>query len=880
MNIVIVESPAKAKTINKYLGSDYKVLASYGHIRDLPSKDGSVDPDNDFAMIWEADSNSKKRISDIANSVKGADKLYLATDPDREGEAISWHVLDVLKKRRVLKDVTVKRVAFNEITKSAILDAMAHPRDINQELVDAYLARRALDYLVGFTLSPVLWRKLPGSRSAGRVQSVALRLIVEREIEIEDFVSEEYWSLKAAMLSERKEAFEARLTHLDGKKLDKMAINNEADAMRANEIIQNGQFTISGVEKKPTQRRPYAPFTTSTLQQEAARKLGFNASKTMRVAQSLYEGKNLGGETVGLITYMRTDGVNMANEAIFAARQVIEENWGGNYMPEKPVFYKSKAKNAQEAHEAIRPTTLSRRPESVRSALDDDEFKLYTLIWKRTIASQMAPARMEQTRVDMTTSDGKTTLRANGNVMIFDGFMKLYQESRDDEKEGSDNDNNVRLPSLVQGEPVAVKSTHPAQHFTEPPPRYSEASLVKKMEELGIGRPSTYASTLSVLRDRNYVRMDRNRFIPEDRGKIVTAFLESFFRRYVEYDFTANLEEQLDQISDGKLNWQEVLKGFWQEFHAKTEEVLGVRTAEVIDALNDYLGPYLFKGEDREAARKCPACDDGQLSLKTSRYGAFIGCSNYPECGYTRQIGEEPGDAPAEGPKVLGQWPETGEDITLRDGRFGPYLQIGEAEKGTKPKRASIPKDMTPADVTYEQAIQLLSLPREVGAHPETGEMIYANIGRYGPYVQHEKKYGKLSSTDEVFTVGLNRAVAALAESGKKASGPSELKALGQHPDDGEPVRLMDGRYGPYVNHLKVNATIPRGTDPDSVTFEQALELIAAKAAKKPAKKKTAPKKKAAAKKAPAKKTAAKKTTAKKPAAKKTTTTKKKAAAK
>ena len=874
MNIVIVESPAKAKTINKYLGSDYKVLASYGHIRDLPSKDGSVDPENDFAMVWEADSKSKKRISDIASSVKGSDKLFLATDPDREGEAISWHVLDVLKKRRVLKDVEIKRVAFNEITKSAILDAMAHPRDINQELVDAYLARRALDHLVGFTLSPVLWRKLPGSRSAGRVQSVALRLIVQRENEINDFISEEYWSIKADMLSERNETFEARLTRLDGEKLDKMGLTNEKDAMRANELIRNGDFNISSIEKKPTTRRPQPPFTTSTLQQEASRKLGFNASRTMQVAQSLYEGKNLGGETVGLITYMRTDGVQMSNEAVFSARHVIEENWGNNYVPEKPVFYKSKAKNAQEAHEAIRPTNLARRPESLSSALDQDELKLYTLIWKRTIASQMAPARLEQTRVDMLSGDGQTGLRANGSIMKFDGFLKLYQEGRDDQKSSDKNkdDNDVRLPSLVDGEKIGVKATHPAQHFTEPPPRFSEASLVKKMEELGIGRPSTYASTLSVLRDRNYVRMERNRFIPEDRGKIVTAFLESFFKRYVEYDFTANLEEQLDKISAGEMDWKAVLKTFWQEFHAKTEEVLGVKTSEVIDALNVYLGRYLFPGEDREKARKCPSCDDGQLSLKTSRYGAFIGCSNYPDCGYTRQIGEDPDKAPSDGPRVLGQDPDTGLDITVRDGRFGPYIQLGEAEKGSKPKRASIPKDMSPADITFEDAVKLISLPREVGAHPETGEMIYANIGRYGPYVQHEKKYGKLSSTEEVFSVGLNRAVALLAEAKQKSSGPSELKALGKHPDDGEPVRVMDGRYGPYVNHLKVNATIPRGTDPESVTLEQAVEMIAAKAAKpkRATKKKAAPKKKAAAKKPAAKKTTAKKTTAKKTTAKKT----------
>lgn len=873
MNVVIVESPAKAKTINKYLGADYTVLASFGHVRDLPSKDGSVRPDEDFAMDWTVDRDSQKRLNDIARAVKDSDKLFLATDPDREGEAISWHVLDVLAKKKALKDVDVKRVVFNQITKSAILEAMARPRDLDQELVNAYLARRALDYLVGFTLSPVLWRKLPGARSAGRVQSVALRLVCERESEIEQFKPQEYWSVTAALAASGT-AFEARLYGLDGNRLTKFELGNEQQASAATERARTGPHRVTHVERKPVKRNPYAPFTTSTLQQEASRKLGFDAQRTMRTAQSLYEGKTLGGEVTGLITYMRTDGVSMANEAIHAARNHIEERYGERYLPPAPRIYKTKAKNAQEAHEAIRPTDPTRRPADVASALNDDERRLYDLIWKRTIASQMAAAEMERTTLTIE-NEGGAELRAVGTVTRFEGFLSLYQEGKDDSQDEEDK----QLPAVSEGELVELTKIEPAQHFTEPPPRYSEASLVKRMEELGIGRPSTYASILTVLRERSYVHMERNRFIPDDKGRLVTIFLEKFFPRYVEYDFTANLEEQLDHISAGEVDWKLVLKDFWADFKPKTEEVLGVRNAEVIDALDDYLAPLLFaEREDGSDPRACPSCADGRLGLKTSRYGAFIGCNNYPECKYTRPFAT--GDnaeekAEEDGPKVLGADPDSGFNVEVKVGRFGPYIELAEpVEKGEKPKRASIPKDVDQATLTLERALMLLALPRTVGAHPETGKAITASIGRYGPYVAHDGKYGRLTSTDEVFEVGINRAVAALADAAAKRKGGTKtaLKDLGEHPEEGGAIRVLDGRYGPYVNFGKINATLPKDMAPESVTLEQALELIAAKAAKGPAKKKAGPKKKAPAKKTPAKKAPAKKATAKKAPAKKAAT--------
>ena len=858
MNVVIVESPAKAKTINKYLGDNFTVLASFGHVRDLPSKDGSVLPDEDFAMEWEVDRDSNKRMNEIAAATKGADRLYLATDPDREGEAISWHVLEILANKKALKGVDVKRVVFNEITKSAILKAMAEPRDLDQPLVNAYLARRALDYLVGFNLSPVLWRKLPGSRSAGRVQSVALRLVCDRELEIEAFKPQEYWSVEALLKSTGGSEVPSRLASMNGKKLTKFSLGDEASAKAAAKLAANTPLTITDIETKPAKRHPQPPFTTSTLQQEAARKLGFTATNTMRTAQKLYEGKSINGEVTGLITYMRTDGVTIAQEALNATRQVIGERFGDQFLPDSPRRYKSKAKNAQEAHEAIRPTDPRRLPADLKSALTSDEMRLYDLIWKRTLASQMESARLERTSVTIANADQSAELKATGTVTLFDGFLKLYQEGRDDDKGEEDH----RLPKMTVGEELGLVSVTPKQHFTEAPPRFSEASLVKKMEELGIGRPSTYASILNVLRERSYVRMERNRFIPEDKGRVVTAFLTKFFSRIVEFDFTADLEGQLDLISDDKEDWKGVLTRFWQDFKPRTEEILGISNTEVIETLNEFLGPYLF-GESKDGVdpRKCPKCDEGRLSLRTGKYGAFVGCNQYPECGYTRPFGSaekanENGENDDDG--ILGQDPDSGDDIFLRTGRFGPYVQLGEAkEKGDKPKRSSIPKDVDAGALDLELALKLLSLPRTVGDHPESGKPITASIGRYGPYVAHDGSFASISSTQEVFDVGVNRAVAALADAASKRKGGAKttLKDLGEHPDGG-PVKVLDGRYGPYVNHGKVNATLPKGTEPESVTMEQALEWIAAKAAKKKPARKTAAKKKAAPKKkkAPAKK--------------------------
>ena len=868
MNVVIVESPAKAKTINKYLGSDYTVLASYGHVRDLPAKDGSVLPDDNFAMSWQVDSKSQKRLSEIASAVKDADRLILATDPDREGEAISWHVLEVLQKKRVLKDKQIERVVFNAITKKAILEAMANPRQLDTPLVDAYLARRALDYLVGFTLSPVLWRKLPGARSAGRVQSVALRLICDREMEIEVFRPQEYWSIIANMKTPAGDMFQAGLTGFDGRKINRLDITTEAEARTIKTMLESASFKVDSVASKPAKRNPAAPFTTSTLQQEASRKLGFAASRTMQVAQKLYEGVAIGGETSGLITYMRTDGVQIAGEAIAAARSVIAKDFGDKYVPDSPRVYTSKAKNAQEAHEAIRPTDLSRRPKDVARFLDPDQARLYELIWKRTMASQMESATLERTTIEILAegSGKRANLRATGSVVRFDGFLALYQEGRDDEED----ENSKRLPAVEEGAKLTAASVdgtaepiEASQHFTTPPPRYTEASLVKKMEELGIGRPSTYASTLQTLRDREYVELEKKQLVPLDKGRIVTAFLESFFQRYVEFDFTASLEEQLDKISAGELSWLDVLRDFWTGFSGAVDEIKDLRVAQVIDALNELLGPHIFPAkEDGSDPRKCPSCDSGQLSLKVSRWGAFIGCSNYPECGYTRQLGKPTGEeGDDEGPKILGTDPETGLDVSLRNGRFGPYVQLGEE---AKPKRSSLPRGWSAADMDLEKALRLLSLPREVGPHPEDGKMITAGIGRYGPFVLHDGTYANLSSPDEVFSVGINRAVDALAQKRAKGGGrggaaAAPLKELGEHPSEGGPVNVYDGRYGPYVKHGKINATLPKDTDPKAVTLEQALELIAAKAPKGGAKKKAAAKKPAAKKTAP-KKTAAKKT--------------------
>ncbi len=840
MNLVVVELPAKAKTINKYLGRGYEVLASFGHVRDLPAKNGSVDPEADFHMIWEVDAKAQKRLNDIARAAKDADRVILATDPDREGEAISWHVLEVLKQKKALNGQPIERVVFNAITKQSVTEAMAHPRRIDQALVDAYLARRALDYLVGFTLSPVLWRKLPGARSAGRVQSVALRLVCDRELEIEKFVRKEYWSLIATLATPRSETFDARLVGADGKKLQRLDIGSGAEAEAFKQALETAAFTVAGVEAKPVKRHPQPPFTTSTLQQEASRKLGFAPAHTMRVAQRLYEGIDIKGEAVGLITYMRTDGVQIADEAVRATRRVIETDYGARYVPPSPRRYETKAKNAQEAHEAIRPTELVRRPSETKSFLDADQAKLYELIWLRTVASQMELAELERTTADVTAkvAGRLLELRATGTVVKFDGFLALYQEGQD---EDPDDEEARKLPQMSAGEHLTKRSITATQHFTEPPPRYSEASLVKRLEELGIGRPSTYASILQVLKDRKYVRLDKRRLHPEDRGRIVVAFLESFFAKYVEYDFTAGLEEQLDLISNNEVAWREVLRDFWRDFIGAVDEIKDLKISAVIDALDALLAPHLFPPRaDGGDPRQCPNCSNGRLTLKLSKFGAFIGCSTYPECRYTRPL-SVPADGSGDiGTKKLGEDPKTGLEVTLRSGRFGPYVQLGEAVDGEKPKRAGLPKGTVPEDVDLDRALALLSLPREVGRHPEDGEPIRAGIGRFGPYIQHGKTYANLEAGDDIFHIGLNRAVTLIAE--KLAKGPrfrrfgsDPGRPLGDHPTRGGPIVAKNGRYGPYVSHDGVNATLPRDKTPETITLEEAAVLIDARSERGPA---------------------------------------------
>ena len=852
MNIVIVESPAKAKTINKYLGSSYEVLASFGHVRDLPAKNGSVDPEANFQMIWEIDPKANSRLNDIAKALKGADRLILATDPDREGEAISWHVLEVMKEKRALKDQKIERVVFNAITKQAVTDAMKAPRQIDGALVDAYMARRALDYLVGFTLSPVLWRKLPGARSAGRVQSVALRLVCDRELEIEKFVPREYWSLVATLTTPRGDAFEARLVGADGKKIQRLDIGSGAEAEELKKAIEAALFKVSTVEARPARRNPQAPFTTSTLQQEASRKLGFAPAHTMRIAQRLYEGIDIGGETTGLITYMRTDGVQIDPSAITQARKVIGEDFGNAYVPEAPRQYQTKAKNAQEAHEAIRPTDLSRRPADMRRKLDSDQARLYELIWTRTIASQMESAELERTTVDIEAKAGTRVLdlRASGQVIKFDGFLALYQEGRDDEED----EDSRRLPAMSQGEALKRQDLAVTQHFTEPPPRFSEASLVKRMEELGIGRPSTYASILQVLKDRGYVKLEKKRLHGEDKGRVVVAFLENFFARYVEYDFTAGLEEQLDRISNNEISWQSVLQDFWRGFNGAVNDIKDLRVAEVLDALDDMLGPHIYPPRaDGGDVRQCPTCGTGKLNLKAGKFGAFVGCSNYPECRYTRPLAA---DSAESADRLLGKDPETDRDVFVKAGRFGPYIQLGDQKdyaEGEKPKRAGIPKNTSPGDVELETALKLLSLPREVGKHPESGDPITAGLGRFGPFVKHDKTYASLEAGDDVFTIGLNRAVTLIAE--KVAKGPSGRrfgadpgKPLGDHPSLGG-VALKNGRYGAYVTAGGVNATIPSDiAPPETITLAQAIALIDERAAKGGGKPKRGAKKAAPAK--------------------------------
>ncbi|MFD3190677.1 type I DNA topoisomerase [Sedimentitalea sp. HM32M-2] len=869
MPVVVVESPAKAKTINKYLGPDYTVLASYGHVRDLPPKDGSVDPEQDFDMKWEVASDSRKHVKAIADALAEDNALILATDPDREGEAISWHLQEALTKRRsIKKDTPVSRVTFNAITKAAVAEAMAHPRQVDMPLVEAYLARRALDYLVGFNLSPVLWRKLPGARSAGRVQSVCLRLIVEREMEIEAFRAQEYWSVKAILATPRGQEYEARLTLLAGKKLDKFDIANETQAELAVQAITSRDLMVKSVEAKPASRNPSAPFMTSTLQQEASRKFGMGARQTMSVAQRLYE--------AGHITYMRTDGIDMAPEAVHAARDAIKDRYGDEYVPKSPRMYKNKAKNAQEAHECIRPTEMARDAAALKLT-DPDQRKIYDLIWKRTLACQMEAARLERTTVEIGSRDDQVGLRANGQVLLFDGFLRVYEEGRDD---SVTDDDDKRLPQITQGETADKRKVTPEQHFTQPPPRYTEATLVKKMEELGIGRPSTYASIVTTIQDREYVRKDKNRLIPEDKGRLVTAFLQNYFRKYVGYDFTAGLENELDQVSAGDADYKAVLNRFWRDFSAAIAETSELRITEVLEKINEVLEPHLFPPtEDGGDPRLCPNCGAGRLSMRTARSGgAFIGCSNYPECRYTRAFGppgaEDDGAIPPEG-KLLGE--DAGDKIYAFKGRFGPYVQRGEVtDDNKKPPRQSIPKDWPPQDVDLPQALKLLSLPRPIGPHPEDGVMVWANIGRYGPYLKHAASTSErggtnanLESIDEVFTVGMNRAVQLLAEKvasrGRRGAAAKPLRELGEHPDEGGPVNVMEGKYGPYVKWDKINATLPKEIEAAALTMEQAVELIAEKAAKKGTRRKAAPKKKAAAKKPATKKTTAK-TPAKKPA--------------
>ena len=827
MKVVVVESPAKAKTINRYLGDDYKVVASYGHVRDLPAKDGSVLPDNDFAMSWEVDGKSEKHIKTILEAARGADRLFLATDPDREGEAISWHVREVLNSRRGLKDLDVKRVVFNEVTKNAVLEAFARPREIDRELVEAYLARRALDYLVGFTLSPVLWRKLPGSRSAGRVQSVALRLICEREAEIEAFKSREYWTIEVEFKTESGQIFTARLTHLDGKRLERFDLDTEAKARAAADMILRASgFAVAEIDSRQVRRNPFPPFTTSTLQQEASRKLGLGTTRTMQIAQRLYEGIDLGGEVVGLITYMRTDGVAIATEAIAAARQLIGSDFGPRYVPDQPRLYRSPAKNAQEAHEAIRPTDLARKPADIASRLDSDQRRLYELIWKRTLASQMASALLEQVAVDIADSTGRLRLRANGSVVVFDGFLALYQEDRDDtaDEEGE----STRLPAMRKAERLARGEVSPNQHFTQPPPRYTEASLVKKLEELGIGRPSTYASILQVLQDRAYVRLEKRRFLPEDRGRLVTTFLTSFFERYVQYNFTADLENQLDDVSGGRIDWKEVLRNFWRDFSTAVDGTKELTITQVLAALDEELGRHFFPNDGSGTdPRLCPVCGAGRLSLKLGKFGAFIGCSNYPNCRYTRPLAIE-SDADAAPPETaLGTEPGSGLAVTLKKGPYGHYVQLGEGNGEFKPKRVALPRSLKPADVDLETALRLLALPRELGRHPETGDTITAGIGRFGAYIKHGATFKSLGADDDVLTIGLNRAVVLLAEPvSQRRRGPQLLRELGVHPEGGA-VGLYRGRYGPYVSHDGVIASLPRNSDPETFSLTEALPLLA-----------------------------------------------------
>ncbi len=862
MKVVIVESPAKAKTINRYLGDDYKVLATVGHVYELINKNGSVLPDNDFEMKWQVSTGADKHLKEIASALKGAEKLILATDPDREGEGISWHVLEHLKDKNLVDSMPVERVVFNEVTKSAILQAMDNPRQLDNELINAYRARRALDYLVGFSISPVLWRKLPGTRSAGRVQSVALRLICEREAEIEAFRSQEYWSIEADFIKLNGDNFTARLSHLDDTRVGKFDLKTESEAQAAVAKVMMSSASVSSVETKRVKRHPQPPFTTSTLQQEASRKLSFSASRTMQIAQKLYEGINIGSETTGLITYMRTDGVQLGNESITAIRDDIGSRFGKNYVPDIARTYKTKAANAQEAHEAIRPTSISRHPKDMQAFLDHDQFRLYELVWKRTIASQMQSAELDQTGIDITTKNGDVVLRASGQIMVFDGFLSVYRESIDESFESDSSHHSSKLlPAVSEGEPLDTGDVKPEQHFTQPPPRFTDASLVKRMEELGIGRPSTYASTLKVLQDRTYVVQDKNRFSPEDRGRLVTTFLGNFFGRYIEYDCTAQLDTQLDEVSAGKLDWKALLLAFWVDFKFSIDGTKDLTITNVIDVLNEELGQHLFLSDEKGSLiRTCSICADGRLSLKLGKFGAFVGCSNYPECKFTRQLttNNDGSENASITDTDLGLDPTTNLPVFLRNGPYGPYVQIGNPET-KKPKRASLPKGTDASNVGLDAALGLLALPRDIEPHPETGEMVQAGIGRFGPYLKYQGRFTSLPAEYDVLTIGMNRAVDLLAESAKKAG-----RILGDHPD-GKPVQVKAGRFGPYVEHNKLRATLGKAHDIADITLNAALELLSAKLAKD-----GSVAKKVVTKKTAAKKSAAKKVSDKKPVVKKT----------
>ena len=825
MNVLIVESPSKAKSINKYLGDSFKVLASIGHIRDLSPKNDAIDTENDFNMKWEVSDRGKKVIKDITDAAKNSENLYLATDPDREGEAIAWHVENLLRENPKLEKVKIQRISFNEITKNAVLEALKEPRKVDENLVNAYLARRALDFLVGFNLSPVLWRKLPGSKSAGRVQSVALKIITKRELEIEKFNPEEYWSIKGIFNKKNDNNFEARLIKFKEEKIDKLTIKDENSAKNKIELINKSSFYVNKVEKKETKRNPYPAFTTSTLQIEASRKLGFSANQTMRTAQKLYEGTTIDGETTGLITYMRTDSVIMANSAIEEVREYVKNNIGKEYLPTEPRIYKSKAKNAQEAHECIRPTIIALSPQKIKNSLNSDEFKLYEIIWQRAVSSQMASAIIDQVAVDIKNNENNIIFRANGSSIKFKGMLSVYSEAKDEDE--SNNNQNSNLPILDEKDLLNLINSEKKQHFTLPPPRYTEASLVKKLEELGIGRPSTYASIIRVLQDRDYVILDKKRFVPHDRGRVVSIFLENYFNKYVEYDFTADLENQLDEISDGKLNWREVIQKFWHTFKNLCDDTIGKSNREIIDVIDNSLGPHFFppNGEDKD--RKCPTCDNGRLGLKVGKFGGFVGCSNYPECKYTIQFSQlnDSRNGTLTGPKEIGIYPETREMITLRKGPYGFYMQLGEGTKEKKPKRVSIPKNFEPEEIGVNTAIQLLSLPRRLGKNPENDKVISAGIGMYGPYILHNQQYRALEKDDNILDITFERALEILKKP-KAQFGNPILKTLGSHSSENKDITVHEGKYGPYVKCGKIMASLIGEQTIDNITLELAIELI------------------------------------------------------